>query len=327
MHISVIIATRNRFADLQLTLAGLTDCRTFPEDEFEIIVVDSNSSIPLRREDVGERCRIVRVNVAGRSLARNAGADVSRGELLVFLDDDVTVDSELLECYWRAHHQWPTALLVGSVRLPQDLQKTPFGRFRQALEDKCLPSPGVVVHNPNFCTAANMAVPSIVLSRPHGFDEAMESAEDQDFAMRFGRESGCVVFVPEARVVHRDRAIDINAYCKRAEWGMERMRPFCDRYPEFYDNLERERVNGQTTWFQEPFSSSVKKSLKCALGREPYLSVLLWWIHLLEILAPASWLLDKTYRLALGIHILRGYRKAFSVRSGRPAEAIVCPGS
>ena len=69
-----------------------------------------------------------------------------------------------------------------------------------------------------------------------GFDAVLASSEDQDLALRHTATGGRIAFVPEARVVHCDSALDIRSYCRRAEWGAEHMIPFCRRYPDWPAN-------------------------------------------------------------------------------------------
>ena len=142
------------------------------------------------------------------------------------------------------------------------------------------------------------------------------SSEDQDFALRHTGRGGKIVYIPEAEAIHNDNALDIGSYCRRAEWGAEHMVPFCKRYPDWPDNVERETVNGPVRWGREPISQSSRKLLKLGLTISPVLAVLFVVASILERTAPDSLALDRVYRLLLGAHILRGYRK------GRKRAAI-----
>jgi len=317
IKLSVIIPTPNRANELADTLACLQR-QSLAAAEYEIVVVDDGSSPPVRLPENKENpsCSLVRLEGVERSAARNAGAAAARGRFIVFVDDDISVGTDFLEVHLRAHAEWPDALVVGAVRLPNNFLVTPFGRFRQKLEQCGIPQTRGLKTTRNLCTAANMSVPRDLFHRLGGFDCLLMSSEDQDFALRHTAREGKIAFIPEAEAIHNDNALDIVSYCRRAEWGAEHMVLFCKRYPDWPDNVDRERVNGPIRWGREPFSQSSRKLLKLGLTISPVLAVLFVVASMLEHTAPGSFALDRVYRLLLGAHILRGYRK------GRKRAAI-----
>lgn len=307
---TVIIPTHNRLEKLANTIACLKQ-QTLAATDYEIIVVDDGSSPPvvLPNEAEGPRSEVVRLEGLERSAARNAGAVAAHGGLLVFVDDDMIAGPDFLAAHLQAHREWPGAIAVGAIRLPDEGLKRPFGRFRQKLEQHFAPQSRGPISTPNFCAAANMSIPRDWFYRLGGFDLTMVSSEDQDLALRHTARGGAIAFLPEAMAVHLDSALDIRGYCRRAEWGSENMLPFCRRYPEWPENIQRERVNGQPRWRGEALSQSLRKMCKYALALKPAREILFGAAFLLERLAPDSWALDRVYRLLLGIHILRGYRR------------------
>ena len=93
MRFSVVIPTMRREEILAETLASLENCEPPPE---EVIVVDSDeagSSRPVVTEFDQAFSRAVRYHQTTPSLThqRNVGIDDSSGDVVVFLDDDVTV--------------------------------------------------------------------------------------------------------------------------------------------------------------------------------------------------------------------------------------------
>jgi GT2 family glycosyltransferase len=250
----------------------------------------------------------MRLEGDGPSAARNRGASAARGELLVFVDDDMQIGPTFLACHWQAHLEWPGALQVGSIRLPEPAMATPFGRFRQHLEAHEVPDSAGPVEATNFCTAANMATERSVFERLGGFDPWLSAGEDQDLALRHTDRGGCIVFVPAARAVHNDDALSVESYCDRAERYMEELVRFGARHPDWPSSVERARVNGPTRWGREPASLSAKKLVKRALMWAPIHAVALGLVSIVERLAPESRLLDRLYRMHLGAHLQRGYR-------------------
>lgn len=98
MNITVILCTFNRAGILSKALQSLVSS-TLPETvEWEILVVDNNSTDDTRSvvEDFCRRhpglCRYTLESHPGKSFALNRGIREARGDVLVFTDDDVTVE-------------------------------------------------------------------------------------------------------------------------------------------------------------------------------------------------------------------------------------------
>lgn len=323
---SVIIPTHNRNDKIAETLVLLRAQRLEPT-VFEIIVVDDASTPPVAIGETSGGPKIILERTEGleRSGARNRGASVATGQLLIFLDDDVSVDADFVAGHLQAYAQWPVALVVGAVDLPPEAMTNPFARFRQKLERQAVPLSRGLASTQNFCTAQNMSMDRKLFQALGGFEPSIVSSEDQDLALRHIARGGQIVFLPEARAVHRDDALDIRSYCRRAEWGSLYMRPFCDRYPDWPDNVERARVNGPVRWGGEPVQQSARKLIKRGLSLKPIVELLFGVASLLEGFAPESRLLDRVYRLLLGAHIFRGYRKGLTQSVSRDPHSGLTP--
>src|SRR5208337_3393064 len=98
MKITVILCTHNRSESLSKTLESLA-ASTLPDSvEWEVLVVDNNSSD--RTRDVAEsfcdhqpdHFRYLLEPRPGKSHALNTGIENSTGDILAFTDDDVTVE-------------------------------------------------------------------------------------------------------------------------------------------------------------------------------------------------------------------------------------------
>src|SRR5262249_25559041 len=98
MDITVIVCTYNRCQSLAKAL-GSVAASTLPDSvEWEVIVVDNNSS-DKTREVVEDFCRrhpgrfgYVSEPKQGLSHARNAGVRKARGDIVAFMDDDIIVE-------------------------------------------------------------------------------------------------------------------------------------------------------------------------------------------------------------------------------------------
>lgn len=308
-RLCVIVPTRDRPQALAWTLAALRK-QTLPTSAYEILVVDDGSVVPVRvvsGED-DPKCTVVRLAGVERSAARNAGARMAGGDVLVFVDDDISVGPGFLDDHAVAQTEWPGALVVGAIELSEERLGRPFGRFRQALERQGVPSQRGGTHAKNFCTAGNMSMARRHFLQMGGFDEDLLSAEDQDLALRHSEAGGTIVFLPEAVGIHRDESLDVRSYCRRVEWGSRHVVAFCRKHPAWPENIAREQVNGPVRLGRESAGQSARKLVKRLLGLPLTLGLLFAAAAVVERVAPESPVLGRIYRVLLGVHIYRGYR-------------------
>jgi len=103
MKVSVILCTYNRCESLANALASLDRSKVPESIQWEVLVVDNNSSDATRsvveefsRRDPARFCYLFEPK-QGKSHALNAGIQAARGEILAFTDDDVTVEPTWLQ--------------------------------------------------------------------------------------------------------------------------------------------------------------------------------------------------------------------------------------
>lgn len=117
MNITVAICTWNRAAVLAQTLESIRELEVPADVSLDIVVVNNNctdatdtiidsftKTLPI--------CRLFEPN-AGLSNARNCAADNFHGDLLIYLDDDITLRRNWLVEYCRAFHDYPNAKFFG----------------------------------------------------------------------------------------------------------------------------------------------------------------------------------------------------------------------
>ena len=101
MKLSIIIPAFNEAGYLPSTLDSIqrasAHLRGRADVDVEVIVVDNNSTDETAAVAEAMGATVVRETVQGIGRARNCGADVAEGDVLVFLDADVTVPVTLLE--------------------------------------------------------------------------------------------------------------------------------------------------------------------------------------------------------------------------------------
>jgi glycosyltransferase involved in cell wall biosynthesis len=122
VRISVVVCTWNRSALLGQTLEQMTLLRVPSEVEWELLVVNNNSTDDTNT--VAERfahrlpLRLLQEPTPGKSHALNRGVREASGEYILFTDDDVLVGEEWMAAYTRAFRRWPDAAVFGGPIRP-----------------------------------------------------------------------------------------------------------------------------------------------------------------------------------------------------------------
>ncbi|MDZ7632019.1 MAG: glycosyltransferase family A protein [Gemmatimonadaceae bacterium] len=214
--LSVVIPTYNRCDSLRVTLDALR--RQTPVDGgFEVVVVSDGSvdgTDALLAEWSAERAFQLRPfsqQNAGPARARNRGVEEARGEVIVFLDDDVEPAPECLRNHAARHRSSETIVLIGPMSADPRrravepvwiawehamLQKQ-YDGWRDGIwaEHECGPH--------NFYTG-NASVRRAHIRAVGGFDETFNRQEDVELAMRMERLRGVFFrFDPSLAALHR----------------------------------------------------------------------------------------------------------------------------
>jgi GT2 family glycosyltransferase len=125
LRCSIVIPTRGRAESLERLLRSLA-CQTADPESFETIVVvdgpDEQSTLLL--EDWERDCRLSHLRYvvqqhSGPAAARNRGVDQARGPVVLFLDDDVEPDRNLVQTHQAHHLTGERIAVLGDYRIPR----------------------------------------------------------------------------------------------------------------------------------------------------------------------------------------------------------------
>ncbi len=194
--ISVIIPAFNAQATLDRCLTALHR-QTQPPDE--IIVIDDGSTDETAALARRHNVRVLVQTNAGPAAARNAGARVARGDLLLFTDADCAPAAD-----WVAHMSAPFAdpTVAGAKGVYRTHQKAPVARFVQLeYEDKY--DRMRAQQHIDFVDTYSAAYRREVFWSVGGFDPSFAYLEDQELSFRLAAQGHRFVFVPGAIVYHR----------------------------------------------------------------------------------------------------------------------------
>jgi glycosyltransferase involved in cell wall biosynthesis len=166
--ISFIIPAYNEERLLGRTLEAIQKAAKDVDVNYELIVVDDNSSDNTGKiaNDLG--ATVVNVNHRQISAARNAGARVANGSLLVFIDADTVISTEILRSTMIAvNHK----AIGGSAAFRFDGHVPLYGRVIQWLLYRIYRLGKVVGGSYLFCTRE-------AFERVGGFDETVYGGEE-----------------------------------------------------------------------------------------------------------------------------------------------------
>jgi glycosyltransferase involved in cell wall biosynthesis len=122
--LSVAICTWNRHELLRDTLASLASATPLPDGQWEVIVVDNNSTDETRVtcESFAHGAlplRVVCEERQGHAHSRNRAVAEARGRFILWTDDDVLVSPAWLTAYAEAIQAFPDASFFGGPIEPQ----------------------------------------------------------------------------------------------------------------------------------------------------------------------------------------------------------------
>ena len=124
-RISVIIPTRNHSNSLKKTVASVIS-RTISPEEFEVLIIDNGSTDDTKevvekliKENSKYTIRYIYEPIPGLLSGRHRGALEAKGNILVYIDDDVEADKNWLQAIKDTFEKYPNAQLVGGKNLPK----------------------------------------------------------------------------------------------------------------------------------------------------------------------------------------------------------------
>src|SRR4051812_43289532 len=113
---SVVVCTKNRPAELEKCLAGVSRQTILP---MEVLVVDNANderALALSKKMGTRYCQEINI---GASQARNRGISESKGDIIAYLDDDAYPDSDWLANFLRAFNDPDVMAVGGRVLAPE----------------------------------------------------------------------------------------------------------------------------------------------------------------------------------------------------------------
>lgn len=200
--ISVVVPVRNDPGRLAKCLSSLARS-TYPP--LEIIVVDDASTDTTARVAEASGATVIRMEQrCGPGVARNHGAAVARGEILVFVDADVCVHTDTLARFSAAFEDIPRPDAVFGAYDTTPSEPGRVSQFKNLSHH--------FVHQRNRGAASTFwagcgAIRREVFLKAGGFDRAFDrpSIEDIELGLRLHTRGHLILLRPEIQATHLKR--------------------------------------------------------------------------------------------------------------------------
>jgi GT2 family glycosyltransferase len=237
--ISIVVTT---CANVELVLRCVEAIRTTVTDAFEIIVVENRPAHSTVAQALAERfagdprVRYAEEERPGLSRARNAGLREARGEIVVFTDDDIVVDTAWASAVREAFTSAPEVDCVTGLILPLELETAAqllverFASFGKgfaprvySLADPPADQPLFPYTAGYFGSGANIAFRTDAARALGGFDPRLgagtpaRAGEDLDICIRLLQSGRRLAYEPRAIVWHPHP--DTDARLRRQVFG------------------------------------------------------------------------------------------------------------
>lgn len=206
--VSVIIPTYNR-KEMLAEMIGMLRNQTIDPSVFEVVVVDDGSmdGTPdfIRALDVPFTLRVITQENSGPSRARNHGAEEAAGQMIVFMDDDLVPEPEMIEAHRDALADDRTNVVIGKLMPWAEGSGGAWNRWEDriyakhyaAVESNKRPPSGRRLYSGNFSVWREAFLSA------GGFDETLLRGEDVELGFRLESRGATFKFGSKAAAFHR----------------------------------------------------------------------------------------------------------------------------
>jgi glycosyltransferase involved in cell wall biosynthesis len=314
---SVIIPTHNRKDSLLRTLESLGQ-QTFPMDRLVVVVVDDGSTDDtqtIASQQFPFTFRYVQQKNQGATAARNYGATISQSEILVFIDDDITISPQTLEALAETCGQRTKVLAMGTINKRSSVTASVYTPVVLTMAAHSLTAYDEVEFPFVDCNSELLAC-----KRRDFFDIGMfqdptgghgwPNWDDVDFGYRAHLNGFRLLGASKAIAEHWDYSISNRTMaCQRfyragrsAVWLFKRHPKLQTLIPMLYDKTP-------LAWGQDSPMLVARKLARRLVSSPPVLGSMVKLVSILEQHYPSPVVLRRLYYLLHGANLLLGYRE------------------
>jgi len=254
MNISVIIPTYNRPDNLKECLDYLKS-QTLDKKFYEIIVVDDGSSMELESlvnqslGGSGIKYYFIKQINSGPAEARNKGILAAKGEVVLFIGDDIMVSDNYLREHYNFHLKniGANIAMLGFTTWSKDIKISDFMIWLETSGTQFgyndLKSGQEVGYN--YFYTSNISLKKKFMMENGLFNNSFRYAafEDSEIGYRLMSFGLKLIYNPQAIAYHKHK-MDINGSIKRMKIVGESAKIFSDLHPDLIDELSLKSRRG-----------------------------------------------------------------------------------
>ncbi|MFC1922889.1 glycosyltransferase family 2 protein [Chloroflexota bacterium] len=329
IEVSVITPTYNRQDSLRRLLDSLA-IQTLETNKYEVIVVDdgsSSGSIDENFEGYLFQFQYLRQENQGATIARNYGALKSQGQVLVFIDDDVTISANVLETLTKVCTMDPKVIALGWLDTCNTKSESTFTKVAVSLDNKDLNRFKVKDGKENFIECNTQL---IAIRRDDFFELGMfqdptggwPNWDDVDLGYRAHLAGYQFIRVGEAMGKHWDNSLsDMESTSQRWFRASKSAVQLFKKYPELQSSLRMYEDKTPVIWGKDTPGLVVRKSLRGLASSKVIIELMEGVVNPIEKYYPNPKLLLPMYRWIFGAYMYQGYQQ------GLREYDIVSPGT
>lgn len=243
LSVSVIVPVYNDPCGIELTLESVTG-QTYPTDDYEILVVDNNSTDNTR--DVARRYAdryknislLVERDMQSPAAARNKGIEHASGSILTFIDTDMTVEATWLEAVVETFESGGHDYMgCATETYPLGGHETPATKY----DDLFAFPMKEYMQNSKFSGTGCLTARKEVFDAVGMFDPHLVSAEDKEFGRRVHDAGYDMHFEESITMFHPARSSTIEQLKKSFRIGRGE-RQLYNRYPDRFEKTSPFRL-------------------------------------------------------------------------------------
>jgi glycosyltransferase involved in cell wall biosynthesis len=299
-------------------------------ESYEVIVVDDGSSSITFRENNKKypfKFDYIWQENQGATIARNNGAINSRGKILVFVDDDVSLSPKSLQALADVCDQKARVIALGSMISQNENTNSIFTRIALSNDD-LHPNQGKTIER--YVNFMECKTGVLAIKRNYFFELDMlqdptggwPNWDDVDFGYRAHKAEFQFVRVRDAKGLHWDNSLsDLDSTCQRWYRASKSAVRLFQKHPALRLSIPMYADKTPIDWREDSPRLIFRKVTRIFASSKPVIELTKTVIDLLEKYLPEPKLLRPLYRWVCGAYIYQGYHQGLR-EYGRVPEQV-----
>jgi glycosyltransferase involved in cell wall biosynthesis len=310
--------------------------QTYPNDRFDVIVVDDGSTDgteELAGEPFVFTLRYFWQTNQGDAAARNFGARQSRADILVFLDDDILLDSGYLAHLVDAHATCENRIVSGTWNLSLTDTTSLSHALQHSLTSGAYHARSIAIHDSEYYSDHMNAIAELPFRDVYSNNMSLKREAyfkigmmqdldfpgsnmwcDLDFTYRAYQQGFEFYRSTKAICWHRDHyALNLEDYKIRMRTAAYRAAALFKKYPALIRHLPMFFDKTPIVWDQDSPRLIARKLARLMASTRPILWSMEYIVTAIEKGNPESTILSTLYRYIIGGYIYQGYREGLRV--------------